>query len=99
MSSFEGPDVGELGEGFSPVDLDNVRSTSSHPPVELDSVLDAAVCKPFFEALRDTELDRGVTFLDFEDGGVRKMVVMGVAYDNLPMTYVSAIMIEKTRLE
>jgi hypothetical protein len=39
-----------------------------------------------------------MTFLDFEDGGVRKMVVMGVAYDNLPMIYPSAIVIEKTRL-
>lgn len=53
------------------------------PPVELDSVLDAAVCEPLFETLWDTKLGRRVMFLDVKDSGVRKMIVMRVAYDNL----------------
>lgn len=53
------------------------------PPIELDSIINTTICKPFLKALRDTELDGGVAFLDFKDGGIREMVVMGVADDDL----------------
>lgn len=59
--------------------------------------LDAAVSKPFSETLRDTELDRGVKFSDFKDGWMRKVMVMGMAYDNLPMAYVSAAITTENR--
>jgi hypothetical protein len=60
MSSFEGSDITELWEGvasFSPVDLDSMRLASVFPTIELDSVINATMCKPFREALGDTELD------------------------------------------
>ena len=40
-----------------------------------------------------------MTFLNFEDGGVRKVVIMGVTYDNLPMMHPLAMIIEERRLE